>query len=94
MITNLVFIMTIVFLGGVVGTTMMTFMIYIVRLKIVDEPLGIATKIGARKRGGLGDGNGCLPSDRCCTSPNNLCNGFLKILPGPSLVKSGLVLKK
>jgi hypothetical protein len=45
------FIMTRVFLGGVVGTASMTFMICFVRLKIVDEPMSIAAKTGAIKRG-------------------------------------------
>jgi len=32
--------------------------------------------------------------DRCCDRPNNLCNDFLNILPGPAVVKGGLALKK
>jgi hypothetical protein len=42
----------------------------------------------------LGDGNDCAPGDTCCDRPNNLCNGFLDILPGPAIVKGGLALKK
>jgi hypothetical protein len=48
---NRAFIMTRVFLGGAVGIASMTFMMCFVRLKIVDEPMGIAAKTGAMKRG-------------------------------------------
>ena len=43
--------MTRVFLGGAFGTASMAFMMCFVRLKIVDEPMSIAAKIGTMKRG-------------------------------------------
>jgi hypothetical protein len=47
---NREFIMTRVLLGGAVRTASMTFMMCFVRLKTVDESMGITTKIEAMKR--------------------------------------------
>jgi len=43
--------MTKVFLGGAVGTAVMTFMMYFVRPIIVGEPMDIAAKIGSMMGG-------------------------------------------
>jgi hypothetical protein len=71
----------------------MTFMMFFVRLKIVDEPMSIAVKTGAMKRGNWAMEMTVLPDDRCCDRSNNLCNGFLEILPGPAVVKDDFALK-
>jgi hypothetical protein len=53
---NRAFIMTRVFLEGAVGIASMTFMMCFVRLKIMDEPMGIAAKTAAMKRGNWATG--------------------------------------
>jgi hypothetical protein len=68
--------MTKVFIGGAVGTAVMTFMMCFVRPIIVGEAMDIADKVGAMM-GELGAGNGYTPNDRSYICPNDLCDGFL-----------------
>lgn len=83
-------IMKKVFIGGVVGTAVMTFMMYKVRPIIVGEPMDIAAKIGAMMGDNWALGMAVHLMIGAVIVPIAYAMIFYKILPGPAVVKGVL----
>ena len=82
--------MTKVFLGGAVGTAVMTFMMYFVRPIIVGEPMDIAAKIGSMMGDNWALGMAVHLMIGAVIVPVIYAVVFYKIFPGPAVVKGVL----
>jgi hypothetical protein len=80
-----------VFLGGAVGTAVMTFMMYFVRPMIVGEPMDIAAKIGANMGDNWYLGMTVHVFIGVVLVPMIYAFVFYKIIPGPAVVKGILM---
>jgi uncharacterized membrane protein YagU involved in acid resistance len=76
-----------VLLGGVVGTAVMTFMMYFVRPKLVGAPMDIAAEIGSQLGGSWWLGMAVHVLIGVVVVPLLLANVLSKFLPGPSVVQ-------
>ena len=76
-----------VFIGGAVGTAVMTFMMYFVRPIIVGEPMDIAAKIGSMMGNSWGLGMATHLIIGIVIVPILYAVVFYKILPGPAVIK-------
>lgn len=78
------------FIGGFVGTSVMTFMMYFVRPKLVGAPKDIAAELAGQVGGPWWLGMGMHYVLGAIVVPLLLAFVLSKVLPGPSVVK-GLV---
>lgn len=76
-----------VFLGGLVGTAVMTFMMYFVRPKLVGAPMDIGAEIGSQLGGSWWLGMSVHVLIGVVVVPLLLANVLSKFLPGPPVVK-------
>jgi hypothetical protein len=74
-------------LGGFVGTTMMTIMMYFVRPMLVGAPMDIAAEIGSQMGGNWWLGMAVHVLIGVVFVPVLLVTFLSKFLPGPSIVK-------
>jgi len=79
-----------VFMGGVAGTAVMTFMMYFVRPIIVGEPMDIAAKIGSMMGNNWALGMAVHLMIGAVIVPIIYAMILYKILPGPTMVKGVL----
>ncbi len=75
------------FLGGLVGTGVMTFMMYFVRPKLVGAPMDIGAELGAQLGGSWWLGMAVHVVIGVVITPLIFGNVLAKFLPGPSFVK-------
>ena len=75
------------FLGGFVGTSVMTFMMYFVRPKLVGAPKDIAAELAGQVGGPWWLGMGMHYVLGAVVIPLLLAFVLSKVLPGPSVVK-------
>ena len=76
-----------VFIGGAVGTAVMTFMMYFVRPVIVGEPMDIAAKIGSMMGDNWALGMAVHLMIGAIIVPIIYAMVLYKFLPGPAVVK-------
>jgi hypothetical protein len=79
--------MTRVFVGGAVGTAVMTFMMYFVRPVIVGQPMDIAAKIGSMMGNNWALGMTVHLVIGAVIVPLIYAMVFYKFLPGPPVLK-------
>lgn len=75
------------FIGGAVGTAVMTFMMYVVRPRVVGTSMDIAAELGAQIGGSWWMGMAMHVMMGAVCVPVVLAKVLVNYLPGPSVVK-------